>query len=504
MKQYLQTTLLGLSILLILSSLVANADTSKPKTSEVKYVYFYHASGYSEYTYRRFLPTPKPEGLNYDTRMSATANVDDTPEKENIILMVAEPENNGPSVECVQAFLLIGEIEEGGPQKKDFFKIFDTGTHQLDVQAKTIEHHSPPIGFKQTTNVSFRLADLTGDGILDIWVETADGVALISFQNGEFKEVLSNYTVTREKLAEAFDIDYHHFEVPFEPQGEKYHRFLATPPPEGLYYNTQMTATANVDDTPEKENIVLIVVETGVNGPGGEWVRAFLLIAESEADVLKKKDLFKLFETGWHPSEVPAKPIDLQSPPFLFREVTSSRPWSGSVSFELVDVTGDGTLDVWVESSDGVAVISFQNDAFKAVCSVHSSFKRKDPIEYIDLDNDGTYEIKIPTRISMDGVPTAAYPEWMSFYEWDGTTYVLNNERFYAENDAFLIRLLDRYNTWPRYDGREAYSFYIGLIYYYRGNVPMAQKYLQWVVKNAKKNDYIQAAESLLKKLPPH
>ena len=249
---------------------------------------------------------------------------------------------------------------------------------------------------------------------------------------------------------------------------------------------------------------MLIVVETGVNGPGGEWVRAFLLIAESEADVLKKKDLFKLFETGWHPSEVPAKPIDLQSPPFLFREVTSSRPWSGSVSFELVDVTGDGTLDVWVESSDGVAVISFQNDAFKAVCSVHSSFKRKDPIEYIDLDNDGTYEIKIPTRISMDGVPTAAYPEWMSFYEWDGTTYVLNNERFYAENDAFLIRLLDRYNTWPRYDGREAYSFYIGLIYYYRGNVPMAQKYLQWVVKNAKKNDYIQAAESLLKKLPPH
>ena len=85
--------------------------------------------------------------------------------------------------------------------------------------------------------------------------------------------------------------------------------------------------------------------------------------------------------------------------------------------------------------------------------------------------------------------------------KWDGNTYVLNNERFYTEDDNFLLRLLGRYHISHRYAIDEVYSFYIGLAFYYHGNVPMARAYLQWVVNHAEKQDYIQAAESLLKKL---
>ena len=125
-------------------------------------------------------------------------------------------------------------------------------------------------------------------------------------------------------------------------------------------------------------------------------------------------------------------------------------------------------------------------------------------MEYIDLDNDGIYEIKIPDRIVVSNVDMASRPEWVSLYEWDGTTYVLNNERFYAENDEFLIRLLDRYNSVLNHYGRfEEYSFYIGLVFYYRGNVSMARGYLRWVAEHGQKQDYVQAAENILKKLPP-
>ena len=239
----------------------------------------------------------------------------------------------------------------------------------------------------------------------------------------------------------------------------------------------------------------------------GDWCQAFLLIAEAETEGVglpKKKELFKLFDADWHNFDVPGKTIELQSPPFAIKEVTSSRPWSGHASFKLINLTGDGTLDIWVKSSDGVAVISFQNGEFKEVCSAHSSFKRKTPIEYIDLDKDGIYEIKIPTIISINGIPGGWRPEWVSLYEWDGTTYILNNERFYAENDEFLIGLLHMYNTILIRHGRyEGYSFYIGLVFYYRGNAAMARKYLQWVVKHAENDAYIQAAESIVKKFPP-
>ena len=292
---------------------------------------------------------------------------------------------------------------------------------------------------------------------------------------------------------------------PIDPEGRKYHRFLQFPAPQGASYDTRKKATGNIDDTPEKETIVLMVAEAG--DEWRDWCQAFLLIAEAETEangLPKKKELFKLFDAGTHDFDVPGKNIELQSPSFAIHEITSSRPWSGHVFFKLIDLTGDGTLDIWVQSSDGVAVISFQNGEFKAVCSAHSSFKREAPIEYIDLDNDGIYEIKIPTRISIDGVPGAAQPQWISLYEWNGTTYILNNERFYAENDEFFVDLLDYYNHLLFRFGRyipqcEVYSFYIGLVFYYRGNAPMAIKYLQWVVKNAEKQRYINAAEDLLK-----
>ena len=103
------------------------------------------------------------------------------------------------------------------------------------------------------------------------------------------------------------------------------------------------------------------------------------------------------------------------------------------------------------------------------------------------------------------GAPGAAAPEWVSLYEWDGTTYILNNKRFYANNDEFLTRALSNYNGWPQgYGKSEEQTFYIGLIYYYQDNAPMAREFLQWVLKNGKKQDYRKAAEDFLKKLPPH
>ena len=399
------------------------------------------------------------------------------------------------------------------PERKELFKLFDTAEHPLEVPAANrIELHTPPFAFTQPTNgPSFRLVDLTGDGTLDVWVESTYGVALISFENGEFKEVFSHYTVTREKFAETPEIEYHSYDwydLP-EPRAEMYHRFLATPPPETLVYTTRKKAIANIDDTPEKETIVLMAAQplgAGAEGADwGAWNQAFLLIAENELDGFpKKKDLFKLFASRTYSWEVPTKTIEVQSAPFVFREFSSGGPWGFQwVFFRLVDLTGDGILDIWLEHAYGVAVISFQDGEFVEVCSAYSSIKSEDPIEYIDLDNDGIYEIKIPDRISING-PTAAYPEWMSLYEWDGTTYVLNNERFYAENDDFLLRLLDGYNFWTRFSRNQEYHFYIGLIYYYRSNFPMARGYLQWVIKHAKNDDYIQAAKAFLKKMPSH
>ncbi|MDE0315350.1 MAG: hypothetical protein OXM61_10640 [Candidatus Poribacteria bacterium] len=509
MKKNIQITRLGLSILLILTTFSVNAETAKTTTSQVTYNY-YTLFNFLE-AYQGFLPSPAPEGLHYHGRMRATANIDDTPQKENIVLIVGNTEPrtfSGDPTEVdnwILAFLIIAERKAGKLERKALFKLFDTGRVPLDVSTKSIELHNAPLVFTEPTDVSFRLVDVTDDGTLDVWVESAHGVAFISFQEGAFKEVFSNYTVSREKLTDAFDVEYVRYDWPYDLGGQKYHRFLGNPPSEKRSYTTRLKAIANIDDTPEKETIVLMVAE-----PSGEWVevgqwnKAFLLITEAETEITgfpKTKELFGLFGGSSHDLNVPGKTIEVQSAPFVFRGA-SGGDFQG-VSFELVDLTGDGILDVWVDHAYGVAVISFQEGEFKEVCSAYSSHKREDPIEYVDIDKDGIYEIKIPDRISIDG-PTAAYLEWMSFYEWDGNTYILNNERFYAENDAFLRRLLDQYETWARYSRNEVYHFYIGLVYAYRGNAPMAREFLQRVVEQGKKQDYIQAAEELLKNLPPH
>ena len=511
MKKHIQNVCLGLAILLILTAFSANAETPKTTTSQVNYSYYYLLDDLK--AYYRFLPSPAPKGLHYHIRMTATANIDDTPKEEFIVLIVVDTKprtfssNGALSDNCVQAFLIIANWEGSKIEKKAFFKLFDTGTHPLEVPAaEVIKLHSPPAGFKLPTDVSLRLADVTDDGTLDVWVKSAHGVALISFEDGEFKEVFSRYPVTREKLTKTADVEYYWYQARFDPEGQMYHRFLPPPPVKGVYYDTQRRATANIDDTPQKENIVLITTETRYEEPRSEPVQVFLLIAENEGDLLKKKALFKLFDAGTYDLEVPAKTSELQSVPFVLPKELSSRAWLvGRVWFRLVDLTGDGTLDVWIESYYGVVVISFQNGEFKEVCNVYSSHRREDPIEYVDLDNDGIYEIKIPTRISVDGIPGAAYPEWVNLYKWNGTTYVLNNQRFYANNDEFLTRSLRNYNGWPQGFGKcEEQTFYIGLIYHYRGNAPMAREFLQRVIQQGKKQDYIQAAESILKKLPPH
>lgn len=290
-------------------------------------------------------------------------------------------------------------------------------------------------------------------------------------------------------------------------QEKKYHRFLRAPAPKGLYYNTRMAATANIDDTPEKETVVLILVDVPREPYRyvDEWVQAFLLIANTEAAEPQEKTLFKLFDTETYALEIPtAKAIELQNPPFVFTEPPKDVLQSHA-TFELVDLTGDGILDVWFESTYGVAVISFQNGEFKEVFGNYTIPGFLSEAEYVDLDNDGSYEIKVPYSIHIERVPAAPHLEWMSLYEWNGNAYILNNERFYAENDAFLIALLSEYNYQMLRHGRviyhcETYRFYLGLVSYYRSGVSPVD--LKWIVEHGKMDHYIQAAESILKKLP--
>ena len=236
MKKHSQIVFLSLSILLILTAFAVNADTAKTTTSKAHYGYYYHRDS-SDYLkkFQGFLPDPAPEERYYHTWMTAYANVDDTPEKEDVVLIGVDTKPHTPFGKWHQAFLLITHTKGAQIEKKELFKLYDTGAHPLNVPAaKTIELHNPPFSFSQPTDVAFKLADVTGDGILDVWVESAYGVALISFQNGEFKEVYSRYTVSREKLVETPDVEYHSSEFSLEFQGRMYHRFLPSPPTEKI------------------------------------------------------------------------------------------------------------------------------------------------------------------------------------------------------------------------------------------------------------------------------
>ena len=302
-------------------------------------------------------------------------------------------------------------------------------------------------------------------------------------------------------------VKYYRYDVPSDPEGQKYHRFLPGPAPEDVFYDTRLKASANINDTPEKETIVSILVDRNSGAFAGNWAHAFLLIAETDA-LLKKKVLFRLYASDTHELEVPGEvSIKLQSPRFTFRDRPNEAVWKPhGVPFKLVDLTGDGTLDIWVKFGYAVAVISFQKGEFKEVLSSYSVGMHQP--EYVDLDNNGIYEIKIPNNIFIKGVPRAAYPEWVSLYEWDGTTYVLNNQKFYKNNNEIYKKLLTGYHHLKNVpygqtvEVMEAYEFYLGLAHYYRGTPAMAKGYLQRVVQKAENKDYIKAAKAILKKLP--
>ena len=317
------------------------------------------------------------------------------------------------------------------------------------------------------------------------------------------------------------DVEYQRYPRWNFSEGREYHRFFPTPAPKGHLYNTWMKATANIDDTPEKETIVLIFAETGRTGNPKDWGQVFLLIADETGTggFPKKKDFFTFIDTDKHDFEVPTKAIELHRPPFTF-----SKPPKGhqGTSFEVVDLTGDGTLDLWIKfAGNAVAVISFQKGEFRVVFSGYGYHGDMDK-GYVDLDNDGIYEIKTRHGVYLD--TTAERPTWINLYEWDGNAYVLNNAKFYADNDEFLIRLLRLYNSHLMYERRqlkwryepiqgkeygafdiyvETYEFYIGLTFYYRGEAERAKVYLQRVAEQGEHEHYIQAAETILKKLPP-
>ena len=302
------------------------------------------------------------------------------------------------------------------------------------------------------------------------------------------------------------DVQYRSFRYAHEPEGRKYHVFLTRPVPEELFYFTELRATTNIDDPPEKETAVLMTVHTKSATRPGEWKQVYLLIADHQAAMPKKIDLFKLFDSGTYALDVSAKTIELQSPRFVFTQPPKDALKFPDVSFRLVDLTGDGILDVWVEFGYAVAVISFQNGEFKEIFSAYTVPGSLPDAEYVDLDEDGTYEIKVPYSIYIEELPGSPHLPWMSLYEWDGNAYVLNNERFYAGNNDFLIRLLGEYNYQLLQRGGfvndcETYRFYLGLLYYYRGSKSPPD--LEWILEHAKNEDYIQAASALLKKSPP-
>lgn len=318
-------------------------------------------------------------------------------------------------------------------------------------------------------------------------------------------------------------VKYHLFDHPGDPEGKMYHQFLPRVP-ERSFYDTQLKASANVDDTPEIETVVSILADGGRGSAfDGNWTEAFLLITTTEAGIPKKKKLFKVLDVADH-----AKSIKRHPPPFILNVQLKGNPHG--LPFKLIDLTGDGILDIWVEPGNVIVVISFQNGEFKEIFRSYTYTHRGGP-EYIDMDNDGSYELKIPNRVYLDGFIRSAHPVWMNLYEWDGTTYVLNNEKFYTKDNEIFFELLSTYNNHLRLRYKyqlaletkdpvliqrsdpvniqhvdashyfEVYDFYIGLGHYYRGELGHAQRYLQSVSTEAKNPEYRSAADNMLKEL---
>lgn len=318
-------------------------------------------------------------------------------------------------------------------------------------------------------------------------------------------------------------IKYHRFENPSDPEGEMYHQFLP-PVPERSFYDTRLKASANIDDTPEIETVVSILADGGRGSVfDGNWTQAFLLITTTKAGMPKKKKLFKVLDVADHAISIKRHP-----PPFILNVQLTDKPHG--LGFKLIDLTGDGILDIWIEPGNVIVVISFQNGEFKEIFRSYS-YTHRGGAEYVDIDNDGSYELKIPNRVYLDGFFRTAHPVWMNLYDWDGTAYVLNNEKFYTQENEIFFKLLSAYNHHLRAKYKyqltletkdpalirrsnrqtilsgdvsryfEVYDFYIGLGYYFRGELFYAQRYLQSVATEAKNREYRSAADNMLKEL---
>ena len=83
MKQLLQNTLFGFAILMILNCAVVSAETQTPKISDIEYKRYEWANNSDGQKYHYLLETRLPKGLEYFTRMTATANINDTAEKRD-------------------------------------------------------------------------------------------------------------------------------------------------------------------------------------------------------------------------------------------------------------------------------------------------------------------------------------------------------------------------------------------------------------------------------------
>ena len=183
----------------------------------------------------------------------------------------------------------------------------------------------------------------------------------------------------------------------------------------------------------------------------------------------------------------------------------------------MVDLNKDGILDVFVELwfSGGsyapyyIAVVSFQNGELKQIFNKFAGvggYPSELP-EYIDIDQDGIYEIKIPNEVFIEGIEDSASPTWIDLYEWDGKEYRLNNQKFYSRDSSVLINFLELYLSqfiyWPQRRDRyfEDYEFYLGLMNYYRGDFNRAKEYLNRIVEKAKNRNYIREAQTILKQL---
>ena len=123
MAKQIQGIRLALAISLILTAFAVNADTAKTTTSKVTY-YHYYFNDPLEQKYHGFLPDPAPEERSYHTRMKAFANIDDTPEKETIVLIGVGRKPDRHSGNWHQAFLLIAHTKGEQIEKKRSIQTF--------------------------------------------------------------------------------------------------------------------------------------------------------------------------------------------------------------------------------------------------------------------------------------------------------------------------------------------------------------------------------------------